>query len=86
MLDILSYTFGYRRRNGEGDYDRLLDALVRKLELGTGIRFREGYDHSIQFREHLWEDIRMMHYPLIVYASLEALGPFLQKNSTNDSS
>ena len=49
------------------------EALIRRIEDTFGMRFEEGRNPDIRFMAHLWEPLRWIHSPLVVYVAAEGL-------------
>ena len=50
------------------------DAYIERIEAKFGVRFLEGRNPDIEFMAHLWEPLRWIHKPLVVFLGAEAMG------------
>eukprot|EP00210_Caulerpa_lentillifera_P001940 g1863.t1 len=74
IIDLLAYGFGHQSREEVRSQhtNALFDSLLRKLEKQEGLSFEPGFDPSLQFKSHLWNDLRVFHFPCIIYIILRA--------------
>jgi len=47
---------------------------VDRIESKYGVTFPEGRNPDVEFMAHLWEPLRWMHKPLVVYIFAECMG------------
>ena len=50
------------------------DAYIERIEAKFGVHFLEGRNHDIEFMAHLWEPLRWIHKPLLVFLAAETMG------------
>lgn len=50
-----------------------IDGYLTKLEDKHGYHFAEGGNKDIEFMAHLWEPLRVMHKPLAMFLTSEAV-------------
>jgi len=48
--------------------------MVSQFESLFGVKFKPGYNNSLKFMSHLWEDLRVHTHPLLFYVFTELLG------------
>ena len=45
--------------------------MVNQLEEALHVKFSPGYNHSLAFMSHLWEDLQAEYRPLVFYVGME---------------
>ena len=50
------------------------DAYIERIEAKFGVRFPEGRNPDIEFMAHLWEPLRWIHKPLLLFLAAETMG------------
>ena len=50
-----------------------IEDYISRCELKFGYKFKEGYNPSLEFMAHLWEPLRVMHKPLAMLLTSEAV-------------
>ena len=46
---------------------------IERIQRKFGVTFEEGRNPDVEFMAHLWEPLRWMHKPLVVYIGAEAI-------------
>lgn len=77
LTQFLSYGLFYTKEvDLAPDTRAAIEGLVDELEAKLGWTFAPGFDPSLKFMDHLWQPLKTLHLPLLVYWVTEALGWF----------
>lgn len=51
----------------------MIVSYIERIEQRFGVTFEEGRNPDVEFMAHLWEPLRWMHKPLVVYMLAECI-------------
>ena len=52
---------------------KVICSYIDRTEKRFGVTFEEGRNPDVEFMAHLWEPLRWMHKPLVVYVCAECI-------------